>query len=192
MNKTITIVTSNKGKFQELKRYILLHDPSMNVEQSSIELPEQQDMNIRNVALGKALHAWELIKKPLLIDDGGIYIEKYNQFPGVFSKYVYEGIGLDGIWKLAQDDPRCYFLNCLVFIWGPTSYEFFEGKTHGQLIAPVASTLNNPLPYRSIFIPEGFDLTLEQLWNTQDNQEYNHRYKAVHQFMAWHKNHPNS
>ena len=102
---------------------------------------------------------------------------------------MYEGIGLDGVWKLAQDDPRCYFLNCLVFIWGPSSYEFFEGKTHGKLIAPVESTANNPLPYRSIFIPEGFDETLEQLWAIRENQSYNHRYKSVKKFIEWHRLH---
>ena len=94
MQKQIIIVTSNKGKFNELKRYIQMHDSSLQVVQEALDLPEQQDMNIRNVALGKALHAWELVKKPLIVDDGGIYIEKYNQFPGVFLNLCMKALGL--------------------------------------------------------------------------------------------------
>jgi XTP/dITP diphosphohydrolase len=184
MSKRITITTTNAGKFQELKRYINYFNPDIIVEQEILDIPEYQDMDIKRVALGKAQYAWNILQKPLLIDDGGIYIEKYNQFPGVFSKYVFEGIGLEGIWKLAQEDPRTYFLNCLVYISGPQAYEFFEGKTHGTLIAPKI-TAHKTLPYRSIFIPKGFNKTLEELWSSKTDQSYNHRYKAIEKFVAW-------
>lgn len=188
MSKHITIATTNTGKFQELKRYINHFDPQMYVEQEVLDVPEYQDMDIKKVALGKAQYAWDILQRPLLIDDGGIYIEQYNQFPGVFSKYVFEGIGLEGIWKLAQDNPKTYFLNCLVYIWAPQSYEFFEGKTHGTLIAPSINA-NKSLPYRSIFVPEGFDKTLEELWHVNEDQSYNHRYKAIEKFVSWYAKH---
>jgi len=187
MTKQLIIVTTNHGKFEEIKRYLQQLDPTIIVTQEALDLPEYQDMDIRNVALGKAQHAWELLKKPLMIDDGGIYIEKYNRFPGVFTKYVYEGIGLDGIWKLAQDDPRAYMLNCLVFIDGPNSYEFFEGITKGVLTAPVPEIVHKQLPYRSIFIPEGHDKTIDQLWLNSKDQSYSHRYKAVQKFIDWYE-----
>lgn len=183
--KQITIVTSNHGKFEEIKRYINQLDPALAVEQASIDVPEYQDMDIEKIARGKAQYAWNMLKKPLVIDDGGLYLEKYNKFPGAFSKYVYEGIGLEGIWLLAHDDPRAYFLNCLVYKDCDESEHLFLGMTQGHLIAPTGTMGHKQLPYRSIFIPEGYTQTIDELWNHPTFHTMHHRFKSVEQLMQF-------
>lgn len=181
--KHIIIVTSNNGKFEEIKRYIHQLAPEITLEQSNIEVPEYQDMDIQTVALGKANHAWNILKKPLLIDDGGLYLEKYNKFPGAFSKYVYEGIGLEGIWMLAQEDPRAYFLNCMVYKDSEDAHHIFEGKNSGTLTAPTGSMAHKQLPFRSIFIPEGYTKTIDELWAANEDHHINHRFKAIEKLV---------
>jgi non-canonical purine NTP pyrophosphatase (RdgB/HAM1 family) len=183
--KHIVIVTSNNGKFEEIKRYLNQLDPSITLEQSTIDVPEYQDMDIQRIAVGKANYAWNILKKPLLIDDGGLYLEKYNQFPGAFSKYVYEGIGLEGIWLLAQDDPRAYFLNCLVYKDSETSEHLFLGMTKGHLIAPTGTMGHKQLPYRSIFIPEGYTQTIDELWDHDTFHSMHHRFKSVEKLVEF-------
>lgn len=188
MIKNITIVTSNNGKFQEIKRYFQLLAPDIELTQADLEVPEYQDMDIGKVAIGKAEHAWNILQKPLLIDDGGLYIEKYNRFPGVFSKYVFEGIGLEGIWQLAKDDPRVYFLNCMVFKDSKESNHLFEGMNKGTLIAPSGSIAHKQLPFRSIFVPEGHTKTIDELWLAGQDHHINHRFKAVEKLVLFLKN----
>jgi XTP/dITP diphosphohydrolase len=186
MIKSITVVTSNNGKFDEIKRYFSLLAPEITLNQVNLDVPEYQTMNIHTVAIGKARYAWNILKKPLIIDDGGLYIKKYNQFPGVFSKYVFEGIGLEGIWKLAQDDPRVYFLNCMVFKDNDMDEHIFEGVNQGMLIEPknIASA-HKQLPFRSIFVPEGYTESIDELWQKDQDHSINHRYKAVEKIVSF-------
>lgn len=183
MTKHIIIVTSNNGKFEEIKRYLAQLAPHISLEQSTLDVPEYQDMDIQVVARGKADYAWNVLKKPLLIDDGGLYIEKYNKFPGVFSKYVFEGIGLEGIWQLAKDDPRVYFLNCMVYKDCQETSHIFEGMNKGALIAPTGSIAHKQLPFRSFFVPEGYTQTIDDLWLSGTDNHINHRFKAVEKLV---------
>lgn len=182
-NNILTFVTTNVGKFEEVQQWIRKLDPSIRLKHAAIELPEYQDLDIRTVALGKAQKAWELLKEPVLIDDGGIYLERYNKFPGTLSKYIYQGIGLDGIWLLAKEDPRAYFLSCLVYMLHPVSYHFFEGICHGTIIKPSSNIEDTHLPYTYIFVPEGNTKTLAELRNTKEEIECHHRLKALKQLI---------
>src|SRR5690242_7385651 len=103
MTKTLYFVTTNAGKFEEVKKWINELDPSIDLIQVSLDIPEHQSLDVHKVALAKAIDAWNLVKKPLLIDDGGIYLEKYNKFPGTLSKFVADGIGIEGILTLCKD-----------------------------------------------------------------------------------------
>ncbi|ACE06007.1 hypothetical protein Aasi_0606 [Candidatus Amoebophilus asiaticus 5a2] len=184
-NSTLTFVTGNNGKFKEVERYINELAPTITLKQAAIDLPECQSLDIRTVALGKAQKAWELLQAPVLIDDGGIYLERYHQFPGTLSKYVYQGIGLNGIWLLAKEDPRAYFLSCLVYITSPTDYHFFEGICQGIMIEPVNEVLDSHLPYTYMFVPNGQTKTMAQLRNTEAEKEFHHRLKATKQLINY-------
>ena len=41
------------------------------------------------VALEKAKIAYQIAKCPILVDDEGLYLEQYNNFPGPLTKYVF-------------------------------------------------------------------------------------------------------
>lgn len=184
--KRITFVTSNTGKFEEVKRWIGELDATIILEQAALDLPEYQSLDIYEVARGKAHEAWRTLQKPVLIDDGGIYFDRYYKFPGTLAKYVYQGIGLEGIWKLAKHDPRTHFLSCLVYKDTPDTEHIFEGACTGNLIKPDSNQVRvAALPYTQIFIPEGSTKTLAELYGTDEDKQYNHRYKAVVQFLSW-------
>lgn len=185
MKKKIIFVTTNTGKFEEIARWAKQLDPNLEFEQAEIDLPEIQSLDVKEVAQYKAQQAWELLKQPLLVDDGGLFIEQYHLFPGVFSKYIYHQIGLDAIWKLAQEDPRAYFLSCLVYIDSQNSFYFFESKCHGKLIAPGHEITHKQLPYSSIFIPTGSNKPFSALRDTEEEKLYHHRFNALKNLVNW-------
>jgi XTP/dITP diphosphohydrolase len=185
MNKRIIFVTGNADKFKEVERYLKELDPEIILEQIDIELPEFQSLDIQKIALAKAKEAWRLLQKPLLIDDGGIYLERFNNFPGPLIKYVLQGIGLEGFWILAKDDPRAYFLSCLVYYYGPDKYQFFEGTCYGNIIAPSGTVSRKQLPFGDMFIPKGSTKTLTQLQGTEEERACHHRRKSLEKLVHW-------
>lgn len=184
-SKTIYFATSNTGKFEEVKRYIDTYSTSINLEIISLDIPEYQTLSIKEVAKGKAQEAFKLVKKPLIVDDGGIYLEAFNKFPGTLTKFVYQGIGLNGFWKLAKDNPKAYFLSCLVYIDDSCSYKYFEGTQHGTLVNPnTKEIVDKRLPFAEIFIPEGYTETLGELRRKNIHGQF-HRESALKELITW-------
>lgn len=181
----ITFVTTNNGKFEEVSRWLAQLAPFLQIEQAAIDIPEYQSLNVQEIAHSKAQHAYNLLNKPVLIDDGGLYLDKYNNFPGPLSKYVYQGIGFEGTWLLAQADPRAYFLTCLVYMYNQNSCKLFEATCQGRLIEPRNYNGHKNLPYSSIFMPIGSSKTLAELRGTQEEENYHHRFKALKEFITW-------
>ncbi len=82
MLKELFFVTTNPRKFHDIKGWLAQMAPEIELKQVFIELPELQSLDMHEVAFEKAKHAWNSIKKPLIIDDSGLYLERYNNFPG--------------------------------------------------------------------------------------------------------------
>lgn len=179
MKKTISFVTTNSAKFQEVSECFKELCPEIKIEQVPLELPEIQSLDVEEVAVNKAKYAWEVLKKPLIIDDGGIFLEQYNNFPGPLAKWVFKGIGFDGFWKLAENDPRVYFLCKIIYIDGPENYKVVDGILKGKIIKPENMPKDLELPYTEIFVPEGFDQVFSIVKKTPEGKKINHRYKAI-------------
>lgn len=184
----IMFVTSNRSKFEQVQQFFAKSDPQLSVEQVSIELPEYQSLDMNYVAQEKAKAAWRVVQRPLLIDDGGVYVECLNNFPGPLSKYVFEGIGFQGLWKLAQDDPRAFIRCCMVYVESAGTQHCFIGETKGRIIAPSPTVHHNPtMPIYSIFVPDGFSKTYAELQGTDEGKKVNYRVNALNSFVQWYR-----
>lgn len=181
----ITFVTGNEQKFKRVKQWVEELDPSIRIEQADLEIPEYQSLDLHEVAHGKALAAWRIVQKPVIIDDGGLFLERFNNFPGTLSKFVYQGIGLDGLWLLAQKDPRASFRMCLAYMENADECHFFDGITPGRVIEPRHPVKNKIMPYTEIFIPEGYEQTYAELGYEGEARKIYHRYRSVEKLVAW-------
>jgi XTP/dITP diphosphohydrolase len=183
--KKITFVTGNTSKFEDVQRYLGELGADVELVMENLDLLEPQSLDIEKVATFKAHQAWELLQRPLLIDDGGIYLERFNKFPGTLSRYVAEGIGLEGIWMLAKDDPRAYFLCYVVYVDGADSIHYFKGTMYGNLVAPTGPIKNPQFPYTEMFIPDGSDMLYAQLRSQGKAGAFSHRKKALAQLVEF-------
>ena len=184
--KNLCFVTTNLHKFKDVQKYLSILDAEIELEQISIDIVEPQSLDIKEIAIFKAQEAWKYVKKPLIIDDGGLFLEKYNKFPGALSKYVFRSIGLDGIWKLAQDDPRAYFESSIVYIDNIVSgFKVFTGITKGKIIEPPTYIKNIEMPYTEIFVPDGATEIYYKIKDTDQDYTYNHRYKAIKSLVEY-------
>ena len=128
----IIFATSNMGRFLWLQHELELaglHD--VELEQRKLSLTEIQSMNLAEISLHKAQQAYELVQRPVLVMDGGFYIDGLNGFPAAYTHDMLETVGLENMAKIAGvlDDKRCSFRSVATFITGPDQYQQFFDTT---------------------------------------------------------------
>lgn len=187
MKKTVFYATTNTGKFEEVKRFIDQHDPTIELKQFDGDLPEIQTMDQEEIAIDKAKQAWKVLKKPVLVDDSGVFFSRYKNFPGTLSKFVFHGIGYDGILKLTKDDPRAEIRLCMVYKDEDDGCHVFEGVTKGTIIEPETLEVHPNFTYSPIFKLEGSDKTIEQVRGTKEEGKFAYRLKALQKFLNWYR-----
>jgi XTP/dITP diphosphohydrolase len=111
----IRFVTTNPGKVREAREY--LTDP---VEQLEFDTPEIQSSDLGAVAAHKARAAYEHAGEPVFVDDAGLFIEAFDGFPGPYSSYVHETVGVERVWRLtsAEDDRAASFRGVVAYCDG--------------------------------------------------------------------------
>lgn len=185
--KNLHVVTENNGKFEEISLFCGTHLPSLKIIQSSLSLVEVQSNDLLEIAMDKARQAWSVLKKPLIVEDTGFFFEKYSNFPGALTKFVYQGIGLEGLLKLVRPGDRAYCSVYLVYIDGPERVQNFIGTCNGTIVIPNEHLGHAQLPYANLFLPDGSEKTYAQLRGTPAFENYSARLKALHQFVNWYK-----
>ena len=172
----ISIVTGNHKKFTEIET--ALQSFQIDVQQASVDLPELQTTDHVAVVTAKTLAAFQLMKSPVLVDDSGFYIEKYQQFPGVYSKDIYKMIGYAGLFALTAEGDRAAF-HCYVGYMDNTLKEpmIFHATNDGsithQFDTGAAATEYAVMPYIPLFTP--------------DIPGSHHRIKTLNAFAEWYQ-----
>ena len=105
----VIFVTGNSNKLEEARSY--LEPLGLKIEQLIIdgkvpELVEPQFDDLEKIAISKANQALTMIPNyqksdcAILVEDSGLFIDSLDGFPGTYSSFVFEKIGVDGILRL--------------------------------------------------------------------------------------------
>ncbi|PAU83056.1 non-canonical purine NTP pyrophosphatase [Halorubrum salipaludis] len=104
-------VTTNPGKVHEAERY--LRDGS--VERLDFDYPEIQAAELGPIAAQGAREAYRHAGEPVLVDDAGLFVEGLDGFPGPYSSYVEETLGVERVHEIAADlDDRRAAFRCVL------------------------------------------------------------------------------
>jgi XTP/dITP diphosphohydrolase len=160
--KEITFATGNSGKIATLKSHLSLAGLDIAIAQRPLELIEPQAATATEVAKVKVQQAYDLLQKPVLVDDSSFHIHALGGFPGPYIKYMLETVGVDGIVKFmeGQGDRRAYFMSSLVFMDEQGIAHIFEGKDKDGEIIEYVDSNDHPEAWSElwkIFAPPGRD-----------------------------------
>ena len=169
-------VSSNNHKYQEAKK--ILDSFGINLGFLKSNLEEIQSNSLHNIALVKAKDAFSKFKKPVIIEDDGLFIDSIEGFPGPYSSYVFKTIGNKGILSLLKNNRKAKFVSIITYC-DKTLLESFEGKQFGK-ISKIQK--GKGWGYDPIFIPNNSKKTFAELNN---KNELSHRYKALKKFSNW-------
>ncbi|MFC7056897.1 non-canonical purine NTP pyrophosphatase [Halovenus salina] len=111
----VTFVTTNPGKVAEAREYL-----DESVEQVAFDYPEPQAENLKTVAAYGARAAYDHLGEPVVVDDSGLTIEAFDGFPGPFSSYVEDKLGIERVADLAraEESQRAAFRGVVAYCDG--------------------------------------------------------------------------
>lgn len=177
----VFVVTGNRGKFLQIKS--LLAERDIDAVQFAMDLKEHGD-TIEEIVREKARQAFEKLQEPLIVDDTGIFFEAYENFPGVFSKRIFNAIGYDGIFRLLDGKTRDACFRTILCFTDGSRYELFEGLMYGRITNMVYEGGRDDLPFERIFVPDGNGQVMTFM-TEEEKLSLSHRGKATKKFAEW-------
>ena len=171
--------SSNEHKFQEAER--ILANLGMQINLFKTTLEEIQSNNLNDIAEKKAINAYDLIQKPVIIEDDGLFINSLNGFPGPYSSYVYDTIGNKGIMDLLENSKvrDAKFVSIIAYCDNDCDVKLFESSIPGKISSIIEK---GGWGYDPIFIPDGESKTYA---NVSDKDKFSHRSAALTKFSNW-------
>ena len=164
----LVFVTSNAGKAREASALL-----GREVAAQSLDLPEIQSLDFREVARAKALVAARALGRTVLVEDSGLSIVGWGGFPGPFTKWITAGVlGSEGLAKIldAFSDREAEAVSVLA-VARPGQREgdviVAEGRVRGSIALHPRG--ENGFGWDVLFIPEGETRTFAEMSEDEKN-----------------------
>lgn len=168
MKPTITFVTGNPNKLREAG-----HILGIELDSADLEIKEIQDVSVSSVVADKARKAYEILKKPVIVEDTGLYFPELGGFPGALVKWMVKKMGKEKMSGLFGGYD----------VIAETCIGFYDGKEmrifSGQLDGKIADTPRGEsnFGWDPIFIPNGYEKTFAEM-SLDEKNKISHRGKA--------------
>jgi XTP/dITP diphosphohydrolase len=177
--ETLTFASSNQNKFLEVQSILSIRN--ITIDFSKIHLVEIQSDSLEEIARAKAKTAFAKVRRQVIVEDDGLFIDSLGGFPGQYSSFVFRTIGNGGILKLlAGSAKRSAYFSSLIAFYNGISLSISEGRVNGR----ISDTMTEGgWGYDPIFLPDGTDLTFAELKKSKN--EYSHRKRALEKFVQW-------
>ena len=168
----INFVTSNKNKVKEFKQIL---EPEIKVNHIKLSYPELRSDNPEDIAKHSAEMLANKLRKLVVVEDSGLFIEALNDFPGTCSAYIHKRIGLQGIIKLMQGikNRECTYKSAVAYCEPGKKAIGFLGEEKGNVAENVRG--NHGFGHDPIFIPEGSNKTYGEMENCIEIKKFRRR-----------------
>ena len=178
--------TGNKHKVEEADNVLAAHNISVK-QFEDYEKIEIQHVNLEEIT--KTALSLIVIKteKKVFVEDSGLFIHELNGFPGPYSSFVFETLGVEGILKLMTEaaSRKAEFRSSVSFGSKGKILGTFSSVTEGTLTA--APRGESGFGFDPIFVPIWTSKTFAQMAIKEKNV-YSHRAKALNKLALWYLN----
>lgn len=149
--KKIILITSSEKKKNSFEKVLSKYD--IGVEISDIWIPEIQDEDNTSVAKFSAQFGANLLNKPVVKMDTGLFIDSLNGFPGPYVKYVSEKIGAEKFFKMLESvENKKARISCALAFCEPNKEPVvFKGGCEGRIVDKIKSSDDSFID--KLFIP---------------------------------------
>ena len=164
--KDVVYVTGNSHKAEYFSKLA-----GLDIDHVPADVEEIQSLDAEKVIKAKAIEAYRILKRPVLIEDTSLIITCLNRLPGTFIKWFLEELGQEGLCRLADADPeRRAIASCIFAYYDGKDFELIRGSNKGTIALRPQGT--SGFGWNVIFIPEGCSITLGEMDETKFEAEY--------------------
>lgn len=170
-------LTGNAHKFEEVKKFIESSGVDAIISQKNVPLVEIQSDSIEEVAKYKVKSIVDTIHGNYFVEDSGFFIDHLKNFPGVFSSYIKEMIGNEGILKLMKGvSSRTASFRSVIALMLDDKMHIFRGEVKGTVSFEIRGTQG--FGYDPIFIADGSTKTNAEI-SIEEKNSKSHRIRAL-------------
>jgi XTP/dITP diphosphohydrolase len=173
--RTLRFVTTNADKVAEARERL-----PVPVEQFDYDYVERQSDSLAEIATRGAREAHDAADAPVIVDDSGLFVDALEGFPGPYSAYAENTLGVERVARLAlaEDDHGAAFRTVVAYADGDV-IETFEGTVEGEIVAPRGE---GGFGYDPVFEHEGRTFAER---STAEKNEVSHRGRALDALSDW-------
>ncbi|MCX6650594.1 MAG: RdgB/HAM1 family non-canonical purine NTP pyrophosphatase [Methanomassiliicoccales archaeon] len=174
------LVTGNPHKLQEYRHS--LSSLGVEVFHLPVECDEIQADTLHEVVLACLAQLKREGHRNFMLDDSGLFVPSLNDFPGVYSAYVMDTLGCQGMLRLLEGRDRRARFECCIGVSSEELGEFTViGVSPGRIIGEERG--KGGFGYDPIFVPDGHSLTFAEM-DLGVKNECSHRGRAMAELAA--------
>ena len=148
MLSTITFVTSSEHKHREVQAIL-----GVDLERVALDLPEPQGLDVVAVARTKAHLAFDMLRRPVLVEDTSLELAALGGFPGPLIRWLLEAAGVAAIPRLLDGFPtRAAHARCAALIFDGERELLGVGSVAGEIAQAPRGACG--FGWDVVFIPE--------------------------------------
>ena len=165
-------VTGNPHKAEYFSKIM-----GMNIPQLSIDIDEIQSLNLCEIVEDKARRAYEVAKKPVIVEDTKLTFNALGALPGPLIKWFLEELGADGLCKILDSyEDRGAIAGAAIAYYDGVTMRVFERELLGKISEKPHG--EDGFGWNKVFIPEGSSVTLGEM----DEETFKQYYRRVKAF----------
>jgi len=160
---SICLITGNAGKAREFSELL-----GFDIEHQKLDLTEVQALDVSDVAGAKAQEAFNILNRPVMVDDTGFSVHAWNGLPGAFIAWFLKTVDTGGLLKMAASlEDRGVDVTTAIGYADSSGVRVFTGTVTGTL--PIEERGTEGFGYDPIFVPEGYDKTFAEMTADEKN-----------------------
>ncbi len=150
-------------------------------EFQKLEIQSNDLEEIASTALALVL---QRTAKPVFVEDSGLFVHELNGFPGPYSSFVYETLGVEGILKLLDSakSRKAEFRSSVAFGMDGKAVANFSSATEG--VIQLQGRGEKGFGFDPIFVPMWTQKTFAEM-ELKEKTIYSHRSKALSKLALW-------
>ena len=145
-------LTGNQHKADHLAKLL-----GLPLEHKKLDLDEIQSVDVAVVAEHKVRQAFEIVKRPVFVEDVSLGFEALGGLPGPFVKFfLLEGEGLEQLCRMLDGfESRRAVGECVYAYYDGARLELLKGGIEGTIAGHPRG--ENGFGWDAIFCPDGYD-----------------------------------
>lgn len=176
----LCFVSSNQLKMSEVKE--LFTRKNIAIACVDYKINEIQCLDMKEIVSDKVKKAFRVLKRPVFVEQTGLYIEDFGDLPGGLTETVWNSLGAEKFCDFFgnRDNVKAKAITVIGYCDGKT-VQTFEEISEGIIAKEPSGTRD--YQWDCIFIPKGEEETVASLRKRKRNVSI--RYKALMQFLEY-------